>query len=315
MNFIFLTYVNRSGSTYLANLLDSSPRILACPEGEMLVSVFLENPNGKFKFDEQANNRLTKIFSADPKLQYWGDGKSFFPGLEKAKNNLEAFVTILINYKNQVKPNAEFILFKAERIVFLLGKIQKVSSIHNISFISIVRDPRAVYASQKRTLIPETQKLMSKKPVKTALFWKGHTKKCIKESNQGNQTILSYEDLILDYKQTIKKISVLSGVKLSEFTSEEGSLFKRIPEDYKSIHINCEEPPDSSKINEWENFLNKSEILKIELISGKILTKLGYKKKNKKFQYLTIIPIVIPEMAYYYFRKMFQKILFKLRLI
>src|SRR4030042_6435334 len=137
MNFLFLTYVNRSGSTYLANLLDSSPKILACPEGDMLVSFFLENPGDLFKFNKNIEDKLLKIFTEDTKLRYWCKEESFFTGLEKAVNNLEAFITILINYKNQVKPNAEFILFKAERIVFLLGKIQKVSSIHNISFISI----------------------------------------------------------------------------------------------------------------------------------------------------------------------------------
>src|SRR4030042_639020 len=156
MNFIFLTYVNRSGSTYLANLLDSSPKILACPEGDFLVTFFLENPGGKFRFDDKTRSRLTNIFSTDIKLQCWREGKSFFSGLEKAINNLEAFLTILINYRNQVKPDAEFILLKAERIIYLVRKIQKVSIKHTIRFISIIRDPRAVFASQKRTCFPET---------------------------------------------------------------------------------------------------------------------------------------------------------------
>ena len=42
MTIAFLTYVNRSGSTYLANLLSASDAICVCPEGDKLVSLLLE---------------------------------------------------------------------------------------------------------------------------------------------------------------------------------------------------------------------------------------------------------------------------------
>jgi hypothetical protein len=315
MNFIFLTYVNRSGSTYLANLLDSSPKILACPEGDMLVSFFLEDPGRIFIFDDQTKSRLIRIFSDDLKLQCWGEGESFFPGLKIANNNLEAFFTILINYKNQFKPGTEHILFKAERIVFLVRKILKVRTNHTIRFLSIIRDPRAVFASQKRTLIPEIKQLMSKNPVRTALFWKGHIRRSISESNQNKLCILKYEDLIIDYNRTIRVISVLLDTDLSDINPERGSLYKRFSEDHKLIHINVEKPPDSGKICEWENHLNKTEILKIDFLTNKILTKFGYKTKYWGFQWLEIFPIILPAIVYYYARKIFQKILFRLRLI
>src|SRR4030042_500836 len=227
MNFIFLTYVNRSGSTYLANLLDSSSRILACPEGDFLVTFFLENPGGRFRFDDKARSRLTNIFSSDTKLQCWGDGKSFFPGLELAKNNLEAFVSILVNYKNQVKPNAEFILFKAERIVYLVRKIQKVDIGHTIRFISIIRDPRAVFASQKRTCFPETLKIMSDNPVKTTVKYKSYLKIALSLQSDNN-ILLKYENLITNYYSIIQYLGSFLGIDLSEENPKKGTFNQRL---------------------------------------------------------------------------------------
>jgi len=83
----------------------------------MLVSLFLEDPGKKFEFSEQVKHRLLNIFNNDPKLKYWGNGESLLQNLEKSDNNLEAFITVLTNYRNSIKPWAGFILFKAERLV------------------------------------------------------------------------------------------------------------------------------------------------------------------------------------------------------
>lgn len=315
MNIIFLTYVNRSGSTYLANLLDSSPKILACPEGDLLVTFFLEDPGRIFAFNGQKEIRLKNIFSRDPKLHCWGDVKSFLQGLENARNNLEAFIIILTNYKNQVKSEAEFVLFKAERIIDLVRKIKAVETSHHFVFIDIVRDPRAVYASQKRTVIPETQKLMSKDPVRTALFWNGHIRSGVRESDQGKLHLVKYEDLIMDGKTIFRELSDLLNIDLSEIKPEGGSLFKRFSESHKMIHTSVEKQTDSSKINEWDTRLGKNEILKIELITDKILARFGYKCKYQRLQKAFIFPAVLPAAVYYYTRKIFRKILFKTGLI
>lgn len=315
MNFIFLTYVNRSGSTFLANLLDSSPEILACPEGDALISYFLENPGGTFKLDDKTGKRLINIFSSDTKLQNWGDGKLFVQGLENAKNNLEAFITILINYRNNVKPDAEFILFKGERIVHLISKILRIKNNHKTYFIAIIRDPRGVYASQKRTFFPETKKLMSTNPVRTSLLWKEHVKRVLINDNQDNLFVLRYEDLVMNIDDNIKDISRLLNLGLSGITPGQGALVKRLPHNHKSIHLNCDKPPDQKKVQEWENMLSKSEILKIEFVTNKLLIKLNYKKKQKGFQYLIIVSTVIYQTIGFYLRKVIQKILFRLRII
>ena len=62
MIIILLTYVNRSGSTYLANLLSASDHICVCPEGDKLVSLFLESPDKTFRLDNQWKVKLEQIF-------------------------------------------------------------------------------------------------------------------------------------------------------------------------------------------------------------------------------------------------------------
>jgi hypothetical protein len=241
----------------------------------MLVLFFLENPDKEFTFDNKTKSRLTNIFSSDIKLQCWGEGKSFFSGLEKAINNLEAFLTILINYRNQVKPDAEFILFKAERIVYLVKKIQKVDIEHSIRFISIIRDPRAVFASQKRTCFPETLKIMSDNPVKLADYWKRYVK--ISYSCKGeNLLIIRFEDLIADLPASLIILSEFLKLDLSELSPEKGNLLKRMPDIHLRIHENILKRPMIQKIYEWQKELTLTEIFIIEKISLKYLSEAGY---------------------------------------
>ena len=70
MTIILLTYVNRSGSTYLANLLSASENICVCPEGDRLVSLFLENPGVPFHYNTQWETKLSKILRSDGKLKH-----------------------------------------------------------------------------------------------------------------------------------------------------------------------------------------------------------------------------------------------------
>jgi hypothetical protein len=273
--------VNRSGSTYLANLLDSSPKILACPEGDVLVTLLLENPGGAFNFNDRIKSRLINIFSTDPKLKSWGEGKSLLTGLDESKTNLEAFFSILINYKNQVKQDADFILFKAERIIYLVRKIQKINLEHNIRFISIIRDPRAVFASQKRTFYPGTSNVMSNSAVKLANCWKRFVSLSYL-FNGKNFLIIRFEGLIADYMASFNFLSEFFRIELAEVSPEKGNLLKRMPAFQVNIHNHIQKKPLIRKIDEWKNELTSQEIFMIEKVSGKFLFVAGYNAINNK---------------------------------
>ena len=171
MKIVFLTYVNRSGSTYLANLLSASDDICVCPEGDMLVSLFLESPGKAFRLDRHRRAELEKLIHADSKLKYWGIGDDIFNVLEEVNSNIAVFLAFLQYYQLNQKPEASFILFKAERLADLIPVIEdsRISG-NTFKYISMIRDPRGVYESQKRTQVPGTGRSMSSNPVFTAIF-------------------------------------------------------------------------------------------------------------------------------------------------
>jgi hypothetical protein len=290
-------------------LLDSSPKILACPEGDMLVSFFLENPGEEFTFDNKTRSRLINIFSSDIKLKCWGEGKSFFSGLENKKNNLEAFLMILINYRNQVKPDAEFILFKAERIIYLVRKIQKAKTDHTIRFISIIRDPRAVFTSQKRTYFPGTRMIMNNEPVKFANYWKRYIRISYSSVNKDFLNI-RFEDLIADYSSNLIVLSRFIKQDLSALSPEKGNLLQRMPDVQIKIHKNIQEKLLIHKIDEWKKELTSTEIYIIERISGKLLSDAGYGNTKPNKPGISIYFYVKLQMLALHFNRFYKKINF-----
>ena len=241
----------------------------------MNVACLLEDPGRTFIFNEQSKNRLAEIFSADPKLHCWGDVKLFYPGLENARNNLDAFIAILNNYKNHFKPGAEYILFKGERIVFLVKKILKARTNHTIQFISLIRDPRAVFASQKRTSFPGTQLIMSNDPIKTADYWKRNVR-LSHFFRAENFLIIRFEDLIMNNSSSLHILSEFLKLNLNELSPDKGDLLKRMSDVQIKIHENIKKMPMIQKIDEWQKELTSSEIYIIERISDKFLIDSGY---------------------------------------
>lgn len=265
MTIILLTYVNRSGSSYLANLLSASDSVCVCPEGERLVSLFLESPGKTFRFDNHWKAKLSQILKLDRKLRTWGLGDDIYQALEGVSKNIDAFMAFLRCYQDKQKPDATSILFKAERLVDLFCDIEK-SKIADIEvkYLSLVRDPRAVYASQKRTLIPGINRKMSKNPVFTAIFWNHFFRANIKNLELIEIHQILYRDLVANMDETISGLSGYLDLDLKGISPGGGDLLDRLPNGHRPIHQHITESPDSRKINQWREELSQEEIRLIE---------------------------------------------------
>jgi len=277
MKIVLLTYVNRSGSTYLANLLSASDDICVCPEGDMLVSLFLESPGKAFRLDHQWKAILSQIIESDRKLRSWGINTDIFPTLERADKYIDAFMAFLFYYKLKQKPEAISILFKAERLVDLFSNIERNNRNQiKIKYLHLIRDPRAVYASQKRTLFPGTNRKMSHNPVFTALYWNHFIKAKIKNQELvgSHQTI--YHDLVENMEETISGLSEYLDLDLRGISPSKGDLTGRLPDGHNPIHQYISESPDSQKINQWMKELSQEEIQLIERKSKKQLIEASF---------------------------------------
>ncbi len=308
LKIIFLTYINRSGSTFLANLFSKSPDILVCPEGEVLMNELLVKPESPFILTNENRKRFTQFFIEDPKLKYWGLTEEVLDLLPTGVSNFEIFVSILSNYKNRIKPDATTILFKAERLIHLFDRLVQVKSEYKIYFLSIVRDCRGVYASQKMTVFPDSDKLMSRNPVKTAISWNSHVKKALQMKEVGKLDLVKFEELILSTKEVFFHLLERMEFPFFEICGEEGDLYSRLPESHKKIHSNIVENPIFAITEDWSRTLSVKEQCIIEIIAGKNLTIFGY-NFNKQ-----IYPIFTwPLLGYYFLEYLFYKVVNKMQ--
>lgn len=299
MKIVFLLYINRSGSTYLCQELSKYDDILVCPEADILADLLLIQPNKKPK--DVAG--LLKQFSRDEKFSQWGiEPEKLSIG---NKDNYEVFKNLLKAYRKKVKPNAETIIYKAERL-FQLKNV--LASSQDTRFIWLIRDLRAVYHSQKSSINPQTGNCFSLNPVATALYWNSYIKTLTNHQYKSAQ-IIHFENLISNYPDSIDNIIRHLEIDLQAKLAE-GDLFQRISKSHLELHKNITNPPDISRISEWQDGLSDKEKCLLEISSHRFLHKLDYdclilqKKKNKLYM------VFFFEYTKYHITRIKNKILF-----
>lgn len=278
MNLIFITYVNRSGSTFLANLFSKYNEVLVCPEADILIYRLLINSNELFIYNHKQQLQLLSILSNDKKLKYWGLQINDLSGLNTVKTNFDAFAEILKAYQRKIKPNATTIVFKGTKLIDLYDKISReTKNKYNLKYISIIRDGRAVFASQRRTIDPYTHKPMNTNPFITAKNWNKLVDKSLKYENTKDYFIIKYEHLIKNCKKILSHLFEKIGLPLIyENSNNTGDLFERIPEAQKSIHLNVLKNANIEYIDGWKEKVSPVYIYLFEKIAHINLLNLGY---------------------------------------
>ncbi|HDR89634.1 MAG TPA: hypothetical protein ENN63_08440 [Bacteroidetes bacterium] len=304
--------MNRSGSTFLTQHLSRSENILVCLEAEVLVSEFLEAPGRKFCFTDRIGY-LKHLWTTDYKLKEWAKANSNpdWEKLKAASDNLEAFCLLLAAYRDYVKPGATHVLFKAERLIYLFGKIARAAHTGMVFHpLVMIRDVRAIYESQIRTPMLPGNELMTKDPVKTSLDWNRFVRESSKLANRGSVWIIFFESFIRDQQIILHKLEERLGIDGSWEENGQGDVYERLCVEMKKIHRSIKGKADFQRIDQWKNLLKQEEIDVIESLSGRWLKQLGYKltgwgKKNIR-QKRTL---TLKQMAYH-LRRWNDKIIF-----
>jgi hypothetical protein len=265
LNIILLSYVNRSGSTYLTNLLSSSGEILGCPESDWIVRELLEDPGAAF----QNRPDIAGEVSADPKMKAWKFARDEMQKIPPGLTNIEVFVHLLEIFRRKTKPGANYVVFKAERLAFLYSKINRCGTTGSkFIFFYLYRDPRAVWYSQQRTINPLIFRPFSSDPVRFAQSWRRHIAASLKLSKTMNLHLVRYEELILDLENQCRFLEDELGLARNTLQPGKGDYSQLIPEDHKAIHKSVTLEPLQGKISEWKTNLSQPEISTVEYVSG-----------------------------------------------
>lgn len=278
MNILFLSYINRSGSTYLANLLGGSDNICSLPEAEVIIKHLLLHPLSHIR--KKDIKYLSLRLLDNPKLKNWNIGNEEISEILAnaiGKISFSIFMELVRIYIERNKPQADFALFKGTELLKAYSLNHDFFYQNNIQLITILRDGRAAYASQKSSLGSLTGLPMSTNVITTAIQWKEFA---IKKSSTISIDI-KYEDLVLNPAATLKLVSNnihASGIGFKDIPAKNGI---KIPDEQKHLHRNIYNPPDTNRINGWRDELTAEEINCFEMIAKNTLMNNGYQCESK----------------------------------
>lgn len=302
---IFVTYINRSGSTFFVNNLSKSENILVCPEAEILIDLFLKDPAKSFNPDKRFFNTLFYAIARDNKLKFWEfNKKDNIQNIENEKTCFDAFVALVDIYRKKVNPTATTLVFKAEKLIYYYPVIHPLSKQYNIKFIAIIRDCRSIFHSQNNTCIPETGKLMGKNSFKLARRWNAYVRLVARFSENDDFFDMSYELLIKEYPGYLLFICKILDIDTFSINNP-GDLKHRMPGSHAGIHPLMDAGPDPDRTDIWRNNLNTTQLYIIESVCSIFLQQRGYKLVNVNKH---IFPAAIARLVLEYFSFLFSKI-------
>ena len=275
MKIIFISYMNRSGSSFLCNELSKAKEFCVCPEADILFDIFCWKPLKRIS--KKKWKSIIRIIANDLKFKMWEIGIYFLNNIETDKlTRWNIFILILYEYQRLNNPKAKFIVFKHPEISHLKGfPIEPFSDVY---FIHLLRDPRAVFYSQKNAFAPVLNTSMSDNCLTTAHEYKSYYKKII--TGHFKSKVIKYEDLISEYQKTIAELQEFFNPGSPVSFNVKGNYKDKIISTNQHLHKNLDEKPDTGRIKAWENQLTDLEVSVIEKYCHSLFSDSYYKKSE-----------------------------------
>ena len=287
---LFVSYENRSGSTFLLNTLSKIKGILVCPEANQIFDLFLTKPLTYSGSSKKFKTKFHFLLVNDPFVKTWNLTKIYKNNtIPKGNTNLEMFLNLLEDYKNKFLLEANVVVYKHNSIYQIFEVIERARR-ENIYFVTLIRDVRDVFISQRKTLDPYSGKVLNNNPLITSYSWRKMIIESIKRRKNENVSIILFENLISDFKGQINIL--LKKINYTEKWGEsESSLWieNRLSPSLKGFHQNIHKEAQPDKIIDWQLESIDLDIQILEKISGKELLLLGYPLTQTKNSNLLIL--------------------------
>jgi len=222
-------------------------------------------------------DKFLKILYSDVKFISWGISKSKLRSILIDKDKPIKFskflkIILKIYFQEQNFRNINIYIYKCAGYIKYLNILR--NSFPESKVIFILRDPRGIYNSQKKSLSSTEKKTMSINPIYTALKWNEAVKIVDRYKNENWFYLIKYEDLIENKELALNNIIDFFGVSRGRIRSN--NYVRRIPKEQIHLHENVSKKPIKERVNAWEKELTKIEISLIDRIINKKLLKFGY---------------------------------------
>lgn len=274
---IFLIYLNRSGSTLLANQASGHPAICVCPEAHRPIRRLLGDLEPRVTLTRRIERMAAEV-SSDPKLRSWGlNGDSLLKHMASANDDVDALYRLLDHYADTHMPGARQVMVKGLFLLTLLRRhgiagLQREG--RNVRAIFLFRDARSIMSSQFRSVSSTSGKVMQGSAFALAMRWRSYLNIAKPFRRHANCLFVRYEDWICSNLEEQRRL--FDFLNLSYDAGGDGTLSARIPESQRHLHAKIGDEPDLSRVEAWRSELAPRHRTIIEGIAGAQLTALDY---------------------------------------
>jgi hypothetical protein len=268
-------YVNRSGSTLFSRMLsDAAEGVFVFPELGFVVDALLARQGGK----RIAGDELASLVLADPRSEAIGLPTETLRQIAAghSTDDLPALLAALASARFGSPPRA--IVLKLESLAYLVEAID--IAFPDADFIHVVRDPRAVVNSMRRTPVPEKPgfDMARGSIVFAARHWRDYQRRVAGIAQTRPVLQLRYEDLG-DADACAPVIELLGGRMRAPDSAGGGYRIARIDE---ALHPHVAGPFLSGRLDGWRDRLSPAEVRLVETICWDEMRKLGYRPEGAR---------------------------------
>lgn len=266
LQYIFLLYLNRSGSSFVLNELSKSEDICVCPESDALFELLVRSHKVPPK---KASAWATRIVN-DYKFQTWNIGYSEVLNiLLNAPDAVTGLLWLLKVYRDKHRPQAKVIVFKHSDLCYYADKFLKADP--SIKFLCLYRDPRAVFISQSKAWLAPYKRHMTYSAIWFSLEYLKFVT-ALARIHPEKKLSLFYRNIVSFYPSCCITIASYLGLPMWE-THSKGTYTASLPEALKNLHENLEQLPDESRIWQWKNSINPVQLWVIQRICKKAMNR------------------------------------------
>lgn len=266
-NKVFIGGAPRSGTTLLASMIGSHSRVLATPETQFKfdLDAVIQSPGAK-------REDIIQQLEQHKRFRIW----NFKPDFSNVSvNDVSTLMDNLVTLYAASVGKPSFDVWIDSTPVNLRHASFLQRKFPDAKFIHLVRDGRAVYASQRNL------DWGSKDPIFAALKWmEALCPGLLAESKYKLKCIrVHFEDLANNPVFECTRICDFIGIPF-EKTMLSGKDYK-LPAYTRTQHQLVGTKPDTTRIDGWKQSLTAKEVMYFESMTYDVLDMLGYERINK----------------------------------
>ena len=234
---ILLTYVNRSGSTLLARLLDEYNDVGVTPEARIPDNII----HGPIAVDnlKEIESLLSRLYR-DEKFSSWGIDRDVLGQRLSACTMPLKFEELLQVILNEYF-GSESVKARIYKCGAYFGEIEAVlSALPQAAVIFVLRDPRAVFNSQRSSRESILQTKMAGNPLDTARSFKRASQIMNQYNGKPFFIVVRYEELVENAAGAVRDLLMTLDLD-SGSTGKKAAYVEKIPDRQKHLHSNVAE--------------------------------------------------------------------------